>query len=86
MLFYVDVFRKALHASDTSKWRSMVCAGVRQFEQERTGNLITKRQQRKGLAPQPTSSAVNSGQYVCAQCGLDCGYRIGLFSHKRTHK
>jgi len=68
-------------ASDRSKWRSMVCTGLRHFEQE--SNLITKRQQRKGLAPQPTSSAVNSRQFLCAECDRDCGSRIGLYSHKQ---
>lgn len=37
----------------------------------------------KGFTLQPKS---NSDTYVCDNCGKDCHSKIGLISHKRSHK
>ena len=68
-------------AADRTTWRATCQQAVVNFEESRVRHLEDKRRQRK-------TGHVNtcaSPDLQCDVCGRNCGSKIGLFSHRRTH-
>lgn len=73
-----------VEAADRDGWRSVCCQGATHFETERTRQRNERRRRRheRGLQPPPTQAP----QFQCPECGRRCASRIGLHSHRRTHR
>ena len=74
-------------AKRRDEWRLMCKEGIQYFEDQRTDHLEQRRtrrheQRRQGAAP----AAEGAGNFVCPICGKVCRSRIGLHSHRRTHR
>ena len=70
-------------ASCRDLWRSHSTQGVEYMEEQRTQHRAAKRAKRhtRKATPAPPGTP-----FTCPVCNRNCGSRIGLFSHQRTHK
>jgi len=73
--------RELSHAPfNKSAWRSRCRDAVIDFEDRRVDSLRSKRARRKADA------SSNQGVWPCDVCGRSCQSRIGLFTHRRSHR
>jgi len=63
-----------------SAWRSRCHDAVTNFEHRRVDSIRSKRARRKA------GVLTNPGAWVCDVCSRPCQSRIGLFTHRRTHR
>lgn len=70
-------------AADRSLWRSCCHEGVQLIEDQRTRQHQERRLRRhaRQAAPPPPNP-----DFTCPVCGRQCASRIGLYSHRRTHR
>ena len=61
--------------------RSVVKAGMRRGEDNRSAHEAVKRERRKQKYPH--SAHTQPTVYICHKCGRDCHARVGLISHSR---
>ena len=73
-------------AKDRSAWRTVVRAGVSNYELRRVDEQKQKRQRRKGRANNIPQLAAPPPTFACPHCTRLFRAKIGLFSHLRTHK
>jgi hypothetical protein len=73
-------------AKDRGLWRSSCKNAVKQFESMRVRSITEKRVRRKAAATAPAAPSAGVATFSCDVCGRPCGSRIGLFSHRRTHR
>ena len=74
-------------ARDRSHWRASCSGAVAEFEDSRIRCLQDKRQRRKFRSmPGVAVASAPHGQFGCDVCGRICASRIGLISHRRTHR
>ena len=67
--------------ADRSSWRTLFKQQTSAFEDRRVRSLQDKRTQRKtGNRPSPDRG------FTCDVCSRVCASRIGLTSHRRTHR
>ena len=72
-------------AQDRTKWRCLINKGASQFEEKRICEAERKRKERKARAKEPSSVSAQS-EFTCCICNRQFRAKIGLYSHKRTHK
>lgn len=70
-------------AQDRFFWRSRIMAGSTAHEEKRIAEAQKKRELRKSKANLPPQ---NSADFLCLTCGRAFRARIGLISHRRTHR
>ncbi len=70
-------------ASERDVWRSQCWQGVLALEEKRTQHHHEKRQRRHARMAQPRPP---DPMYQCPDCNKRCASRIGLYSHRRTHR
>lgn len=82
--FNINPCRFETIAADRDEWRSTCHQGASHFEIKRAQQRNDRRQRRheKELQPPPPPNP----HLQCPECGRQCGSRIGLHSHRRTHR
>ena len=73
-------------AEDRQNWRTLSRQGLLYFEEERNRRLLEARERRHQAATAARTSTSTPTDFVCQECGRDCGARIGLLSHLRAHQ
>jgi hypothetical protein len=81
--FNMEPDRLEAAAADRVGWRSSVSRGAVHFEQHRMQEMRERRARRRQRVGQPIPYAPD---LVCPECGRQCASRIGLFSHRRSHR
>ena len=71
-------------ATDRAEWRAVCHRGALHFEANLTAQRNDKRRRRHERALQPPPPP--DPDLRCTDCGRQCGSRIGLYSHRRTHR
>ena len=66
-------------ADDRGHWRSVVKAGMRRREENRSEREAAKREKRKQKSSHPPQPTI----YICHKCGRDCHAGVGLISYSR---
>ncbi|KAI8488058.1 hypothetical protein Bbelb_341760 [Branchiostoma belcheri] len=66
-------------AAERSRWRQECATGITTY----TAEYNRLREERRQRRHQPPSS---TGEHACDVCGRICLSRIGLVSHRRTHR
>ncbi|KAI8519108.1 hypothetical protein Bbelb_023650 [Branchiostoma belcheri] len=66
-------------AAERSRWRQECATGIITY----TAEYNRLREERRQRRHQPPSS---TGEHACDVCGRTCLSRIGLVSHRRTHR
>ena len=72
-------------AQDRTKWRCLINKGASQFKAKRIYEAEKKRKERKARAKGPLSDSAQS-EFTCSICNRQFRAKIGLYSHRRTHK
>ena len=68
---------------DRAEWRTACYRGASFCEAERTRQREHQRARRHERQQQPVPINI---ELQCPDCGRQCGSRIGLYSHRRTHQ
>ena len=71
-------------ATDRAEWRAVCHRGALHFEANLAAQRNDRRRRRHERALQPPPPP--DPDLRCTDCGRQCGSRIGLYSHRRTHR
>lgn len=81
-----DIEPKSLEqlANNREDWRRHIHIGVGVLESDRRNHQQEKRARRHARRAEPQHPPAH--YYQCGDCGRQCASRIGLYSHRRTHR